>query len=511
MQSFSSSLKSVHRTWTMGALFLFLAVSAHADVKLPRLFSDHMVLQRDVPAPIWGWADPGETVSVTLAGQEKTVTADASGKWTVQIDPLKVGDPLTLTVKGKNTLTLSDILVGEVWLCSGQSNMDMRVAKGSRYWCGVDNEAEEVAQARFPKIRQYYVVLNMKDEAQTDTEGAWIPCSPETVGEFSATAYFTGRELHQKLGVPIGLLVTTYGASTAEAWASRSALEKRPELKDLLDAYAAKCQTYDKARLEAGDQPPTTTDPKTSRKRPLKDPHQDQHNPSVLYNGMIAPLIPYAIRGALWYQGESNGPTADRYFMLMETLIQDWRARWGQGDFPFLYVQLANNEKPQTDPNNRSATARVREGQLQTLRLPKTGMAVTLDIGDAANVHPKNKQEVGRRLGLVARTLVYGEKIPCSGPLYDSMVVEGNVVRVKFKEVNGGLVARGDKLTGFVLAGEDQKFIWADAKIDGDSVVVSSPEVAKPVAVRYGWANNPAANLYNRADLPASPFRTDTW
>lgn len=503
------------------SILLFIAGPIPADVKLAGLFCDHMVLQQGMSVPVWGTAGPGEQVIISLGQHKQTATTGPDGKWMVRLADIEAGGPFEMTVTGRNTLTVKDIYVGEVWLCSGQSNMDMTVAREDRYWCGVRNEAEEVAAANYPPIREFKVQLKMTDTPQTDVEGQWFVCSPQTVGRFSATAYFFARELHKKLNVPIGLVTSSYGASTAEAWTSRTALAARPELGFLLDAYAQKKRGYDpngaaaqqyhaamerwervaaQAKAEGKDRPKEPKNP---------DPGQDQHNPCVLYNGMIAPLAPYAIRGVIWYQGESNGPTASKYFNLMETLIRDWRQTWGHGDFPFLFVQLANNGKLARQPNGSSRMAVVREGQLQTLAVTNTGMAVAIDIGDANNIHPKNKQEVGFRLALAARALAYHESIPCSGPIYDSMTIEGSAIRLRFKHTDGGLVAKGDKLIGFSIAGEDNKFVWADAKIDGDAIVVSAPQADKAVAVRYAWADNPPANLYNKAGLPASPFCTD--
>ncbi len=506
-------------------ILLCAAVAAFAEVRLPALFSDGMVLQCDAPVPVWGWAAPDEFVTVEFAGQSKQAQADADGRWRTTLQPMPPSaTSRTLTVRGSQPETetkIENVLVGEVWICSGQSNMDMSVAREDRYWCGVTNEAAEVAAAQFPGIREFRVRVTMTDEPQTDVSGTWAVSSPETVGKFSATAYFFARELHRKRGVPVGLLTSCYGASTAEAWISRPALAAQPGLGFLLEKYDAAVKAFAtnatarekyreaqqkhevaaaKARAEGKNAPRAPKNP---------DPGQDQHNPCVLYNGMIAPLLPVAIRGALWYQGESNGPTAEQYRQLMETLIRDWRQRWRQGDFPFLFVQLANYGKPPTQPLGSDRIPLVREAQLQTLAVPNTAMASAVDIGDATNIHPKNKQEVGRRLALAARALAYGEKTAYSGPLFDSMTLEGNTARLRFKHTDGGLAARGEKLTGFVIAGEDGKFVWADAKMDGETVVVSSPEVAKPVAVRYGWADNPAVNLYNGAGLPASPFRTD--
>jgi sialate O-acetylesterase len=324
--------------------------------------------------------------------------------------------------------------------------------------------------------------------------------------------------------VPFGLVVTSFGASTAEAWTSQPALGANKDLRFLLDNYVKACMEYDsgavqdkykkaladwdaaskKAKAEGGKAPKKPGVP--------KNPHLDQHSPCVLYNAMVLPLAPYAIRGTIWYQGESNSPTANVYEEIMATLIKDWRGAWGQGDFSFLFVQLANNGTPQTSPQSGvPAEARKREAQLRNLSIPNTGMAVTIDIGDANNIHPKNKQDVGLRLALAAEALVYGYDVVYSGPIYDKMEIKDNSVILHFSHVDGGLVARNDKLVGFAIAGEDKKFVWADARIEGDTIVVSSPNTGKPVAARYGWDKNPIVSLYNKANLPASPFRTDNW
>jgi len=493
-------------------------------VKLTCPFGDHMVLQQQMSVPIWGTAGAGEQVTVKLDQQKQTVTSDSGGRWMVRLNDLKAGGPFEMIVEGENTLTVRDVYVGEVWLCSGQSNMDMTVAREDRYWCGVFNEEQEVASADFPLIRVFDVDFVTSDEPLDKIQGKWEVCSPDTVGHFSATAYFFARELQKKLNVPIGLITAAYGASTAEAWTNRPALESDAQLSFLLDEYAKRIEKYlpdieaqkkyeeafkkweiaaEKARAEGKDRPKEPKNP---------DPRKDQHSPCVLYNGMVASLVPYAIRGVIWYQGESNGPTARIYGRIMETMIRDWRRAWGQGDFPFLYVQLANHGKLVNQPVRDDPIVFVREGQLQNLSMPNTAMVVAIDNADPDkpdNIHPKNKQDIGLRLSLAARALAYQEDIIYSGPIYDYMIINGNVIRLYFKHVYGGLAAKDDKLVGFAIAGEDKIFVWADAKFDGNTVVVASLQVDKPIAVRYGWARNPVISLCNKAGLPASPFRTD--
>ena len=481
-------------------------------VKLPPHFSDHMVLQREMKVPIWGAADAGESVSVEFAGQKQTAPADADGKWRIDLGPMAASaESRTLVITGTKTaepVKFDDVLVGEVWLCSGQSNMDFTMAKTEKYYfAGVNDEAQEVAAANYPKIRMFTGGWSRTYELQTTVAGTWRVCSPETVREFSAIGYFFARDLQKEINIPIGIITETYGASTAQAWIRREAIAASPQLKPVLDEFDAKVKAYtppteeelkpwhdavDRDKAE-GKRPP---------RRPRPDPVQDQHNPTVLFNGMIAPIVPYAIRGVLWYQGESITAPKELFPLWNETLITDWRKLWGY-EFPFFFVQLAALKA-------NSNTPAVREEQAWALALPNTGMAVTIDIGDPDNVHPKNKQEVGARLARLALARTYGRDVEYAGPVYESMQVEGGAIRLKFSHLAGGLVARGGELKTFVIAGSDLKFVPASARIEGDTVAVSSPEVASPVAVRYAWENYPeGCNLYNAAGLPAAPFRTD--
>jgi len=508
------------------SLLLFISFgNIYASVKLASPFGDHMVLQRNKIVPVWGTAAPGEKVTLTFNKQKKSVVTGSDGSWMISLDKLNAGGPYVMTVDGVNSITVQDVYVGEVWLCSGQSNMDFTVAREDRYWCGVFNEKEEVAAANYPLIRVFDTDFSPRLDAQKDVRGIWEVVSPQTVGHISAIAYFFARDLQKKLNVPIGLITTAFGASTAEAWISKPALEANPKFTNLLTNFKGKLDkfntdtaaqskykvAYAKWVVDAAKAKADGKDELRGPKNP--NPVNDQHNPYVLWNGMVAPLVPYAFQGALWYQGESNSPTASIYRDLMETLIVDWRKQFNQGDFPFIYVQLANiGTKYDSIPAAGGSEAIKREAQLLNLSVPKTAMAVAIDNADPLdmkNVHPKNKQEISRRLVLAARAIAYGENITYSGPLYDKMQVKGNAIQLDFKSTDAGLVCKGDKLKGFAIAGEDKKFVWADARIEGNSVIASSPEVAKPVAVRYGWGNNPPTSLYNKADLPASPFRTD--
>ena len=444
-------MKKLTLIHTMIFLHLVWASALLAEVSPSSPFADHMVLQRDMAIPVWGTATPGEKVTVTLGNDQQSATTTDQGRWQVKLAKHAAGGPYTMTLEGQDRLTLSDVYVGEVWLCSGQSNMDMTVAEEDRYWCGVINEANEVAAADHPLIRMFDADFTPRTQVQTTVKGKWEVCSPETVGHFSAAAYFFGRELQQKYNVPIGLVVTAYGASTAEAWTSQPALEAVPQLKYLLDNYAKKRTDY-KTALQA-------LAPEDARaRRRLRNPDTDQHSPYVLYNGMVAPLAPYAIRGAIWYQGESNGPSAKDYALIMETMIEDWRQAWGQGDFPFLYVQLANHQALVTDPIKDDPMVLVREGQLKNLSIPNTAMVVAIDNADddPGNIHPKDKQTIGHRLALAARATVYGEDIPYSGPIYQGMTVEGKTIRLSFTHTHGGLKAQGEGLKGFAIAGADK-------------------------------------------------------
>ena len=510
------------QTWAKMLLALFLlaavASAAWADVTLPAMFSDHMVLQREIGLPVWGWAEPGEQVAVTLGDQTETAVADDAGKWSVTLAAQQAGGPHKLTVKGKNTVQIDDVLVGEVWLASGQSNMAMSVARSANF-------PEEQAAANYPQLRMFTVTRVPAETPQQRCEGAWQVSSPESVGSFSATAYFFGRELHQQLDVPVGLINSSWGGTPIEAWTSLEVQQALPDLESMLEDWKRRIDTYDpeaaqkqyekqmaqwpakvKQAKEAGRQPPR-------KPRPPVDPKLSQGRPANLYNGMIAPLVPYSLRGAIWYQGEANagGEAAHRYGLQLTAMIKNWRRVWGQGDFPFEWVQLPNFREPQQQPVETSGWVIVQEQMFKSLALENTGMAITIDVGEAEDIHPKNKQDVGKRLALWALGTTYGKQIVYSGPLYRChRKGEGEIV-VEFDHVGGGLVAKGEKLKGFAIAGADKEFVSADAKIVGQTVVVSSTEVAHPVAVRYAWASNPDCNLYNDADLPASPFRTDDW
>jgi len=498
--------------------FLLGAVGLRAEVKLPSLLSDGLVLQQGAKVNIWGTADPGERVAVSLERQQASEVAENDGRWKVKLGPFNAGGPFTMTIAGKNTLTLHDVLVGEVWVCSGQSNMQMPLSP-TPWSGGVTNYQDEIARADYPRLRLFTVQRVVADKPQRDVKGYWVAAHPETVGEFSAVGYFFGRELLKVLNVPIGMIQSAWGGTPAESWTSRSTLESDPEFKSILEAGTKLLSTYpnvfqdfeqqlaqwrkdsNQAESEGAPVPTAPTVP--------NDPRRNPWRPSGLFNAMIIPLTSYAIRGAIWYQGEDNSGRPAQYRKLFPAMIRDWRRAWGEGDFPFLFVQLANWGIYQPQSN----WPELREAQLETLSLPNTAMAVTIDIGDGSDIHPKNKQEVGYRLALAAQAIAYERDVIYSGPLYESMAVEGEKIRLRFKYVYGGLVAKNSpttRLSGFEIAGDDRKFVPAEATIEGDTVVARS-EVLHPAAVRYAWGMNPQCNLYNRAGLPASPFRTDDW
>ncbi len=494
---------------------LLSSVSLHAAVALATPFTDHMVLQREMKVPVWGTADASETVTVEFAGQTKTATAAADGQWRVDLDPLATSaESRTFTVTGSKTaqsLKLDDVLVGEVWLASGQSNMVFPVAASGPYG-GLINYEGEMATANYPQIRMFTGSDTKAYEPQTTVRNTgWVVCSPDTVGVFSAIGYLFARDLYQQIKVPVGILTLASGASCAEAWISREALLADPQTKPMLEAFDAGYKLYHSGAegqaAEALTRPTPINKPRVARP---PAPERDQHMPTVLYNAMINPVVPYAIRGVIWYQGESivgGTPGLNLYGHVLQDLINDWRAKWGEGNLPFYMVQLPGQKNISNNP-------RIREEQQAILALPNTGLAVTIDTGEPTNVHPRNKQPTGYRLSLIALANAYGQKIEFSGPQYQSMDVKDGQAVLHFTHLGGGLVAKGGALKGFQIAGDDKKFVDADAKIAGDTIVVSSPDVKTPAAVRYGWDNYPegmGCNLYSKYDLPAGPFRTDQW
>ena len=488
--------------------------AVHADVVLPAVFTDHMVLQRDVTVPVWGSAAPGKRVYVSIGKQKKQTHADANGKWQIQLDAMKAGGPLTLVVSDKDsTVSKHDVLVGEVWICSGQSNMAWSVERSL-------HPNKEIAAAKWPLIRLLTVPRKSTTEPLYDIDSEWKVCSPESIRQFSAVAYYFGRKLHQELNVPIGLINTSYGGTPAEAWMTRGEIAKNAELRSITEHWDKLTEEYPRAmgvyntqlaqwRTKANEAEAAGRKAPRRPRAPRGPGHP--HQPGGLFNAMVAPLIPYAIRGTIWYQGESNAGRGYEYRKLFSEMITDWRRQWERGDFPFYFVQLANFRAVQEKPTH-SDWAELREAQTMALSLPNTGMAVIIDIGEADDIHPKNKQDVGRRLALNALAHDYKQDVVYSGPMHTDTKIEDGKIHLSFDHVGSGLVAKGgERLRQFTVAGEDRRFVQAEAKIDGDKVVVWNDEVEKPVAARYAWADNPICNLYNVEGLPASPFRTDDW
>jgi len=480
----------------LSAAFLLLSwTTANADVTLPKVIGSNMVLQRDLSVPIWGWAEEGEKVTVSFAGQTKMTETGKNGKWMVKLDKLKASPkPAKLTIKGKNEITIENILVGEVWICSGQSNMEWSIRQSV-------NAKEEIAASDHPNIRLFNVPGHTTSPLPKEKgAGSWQVCSPKTSSGFSAVGYYFGRRLQKELNVPIGLIGSNWGGTRIEPWTTLAGFQSVPELSKI----AQQVKGYkENTRVGGG-------------------------TPSAIYNSMVHPLTPFAMRGAIWYQGESNGGEHMTYYHKKHALVNGWRKAFQNKDLGFYWVQLANFRQPNKNPAGGDGWAKIREAQTKALDIPHTGMAVAIDLADAHNpndIHPRNKQDVGGRLAQWALHQTYDKKdlVP-TGPLYKSHAIKGDKVHISFDHVGKGLIVgkkikleptaevKGGKLEHFSIAGEDKKWVWADAKIEGDTVVVSSKEVKKPVAVRYGFTMNPAnANLYNKDGIAASPFRTDDW
>ena len=492
------------RNWTLAVATLLVIPQgiARADVKLPNVFGDHMVLQQGQKNKVWGLADAGEAVTVSIDQQSHKVAAGADGKWQVMIDPLPVGGPYELKVAGKNEIKLTDVLVGEVWICSGQSNMQWSV--------NASNDPDlERATAKYPKLRMINFPQVGTQEPVWTHDRKWMVCTPENVGSFSAVGYFFGRQLHQTLDVPIGLINNAWGGSACEAWIRRDLLAKDEKYKPMMDRWAGMEARFAELTAKGND----LTEDEKKQLNGLRGQMAGNHRPANIYNGVLKSHLGYGIKGAIWYQSESNAGRAYQYRDLFPLMIQNWRDEWGQGDFPFYWVQLADFTAEKPEPGD-SDWAELREAQTMTMtRLPNTGEAVIIDIGEGKDIHPMNKVDVGRRLARWALAKDYGVKIPYHSPQYKSMEKQGNKIVLTFDHVDGGWrpfdVAEP---RGFAIAGEDKKFVWATARILPDGKIeVTGANVADPVAVRYGWANNPVVNMYSRAGLPLTPFRTDDW
>ncbi len=492
----------------VGCFLAMMPLVASCEVRLPHILSDHMVLQREKPIHIWGWAQPGESVTVKLHGQTRSTAANDLGQWSLFLAPEHAGGPFDLAVQGTNSVTLSDILIGDVWFASGQSNMEMPLS-GFPGSAVVKDADQEIAHANLPQVRLLLVDKKTSDYPLSELEGSWTSCTPETAAKFSAVAYFFGREIQKREHVPIGLIDSTWGGTPAEAWVSLDGLASDASL---MPVFAARAQLMDQqdqiplllAREKRED------DASRQAGQPLPKhpwhPGPASWAPAGLFNGMVAPATPFTIKGVIWYQGESNsmGILAPTYSRLFPELIADWRSKWNEGNFPFLFVQISSFTSTSAE-----TWGIIREAQRRTLSVVNTGMAVTLDVGDPENVHPSDKQTVGNRLALAARAIAYGETLEYSGPIYREAAPDDTSVRVWFDH-SAGLTAKGPSLQGFEVAGRDGQFVTATARIEDDYVVVSSPEIQKPLYVRYGWANAPTANLFNAAGLPASTFTSQT-
>ncbi len=488
------------------------ALTAQADVTVPALFGDHMVFQREQSNPVWGKASPGEAVTVSVDSQSKTATADDQGNWKVELDPLPVGGPYTLTIKGNNTLTFTDVLSGEVWICSGQSNMGWPVKR--------ENFGQlEMASANYPQIRLISVPAKGTQEPQFTFKGQWEVCSPETVGNFSAVGYLFGKRLYNTLDVPIGLIDNAWGGSSVEAWLPREKFDVDEYHAKLLKDWDTRMASYtdETFKQEIADWEAKTAEWKANGSkgrapRKPRDPRIERHRPANIYNGELVSTIGYGIRGVIWYQGESNAGRAYYYGTSFPLMIETWREEWDQGDFPFYWVQLADFQAEKDEPGD-SSWAELREAQSKALALPNTGQAVIIDVGEGRDIHPRNKQVVANRLALLALANDYGYDFAAQSPTYESMDVEDGKVTLTFDNIDQGLYTFDvDEPIGFSIAGEDQKFVWAKAKVTGKNTIeVWSDEVSDPVAVRYAWATNPVANVQDRNGLPLTPFRTDDW
>lgn len=480
-----------------------------AELRMPAIFGDHMVLQAEADAAVWGWAEPGQEVSVSLGTETTTATADDAGKWTARLATPGASEDraLELTVTAADeTLTFTDVLIGEVWLCSGQSNMDMRMYK---------MPPEHEAAAEHPKLRLFRVERALHDTPQDDLEGQWEVCTPKNVRDFSAAAYYFGKQMRGDLGVPVGLIHTAYGGTAVEGWTSRDMLDTVPEAAPILDRHDRGMEKYEK-ELAAYEQKKAEGATGDELGEPPTGP-TERYRPGHLFNAMVHPLVPYTVRGVLWYQGESNQWRGEQYRYLLTGLINDWRARWDRPDLPFAVVQLPNYAQPPRVPRGAGSFAEIRESQMVAVRgaseAGPAGLIVTIDIGNPTDIHPQNKWDVGDRLARWALAEVYGRDVVPGGPMFTGHEIVGDKVYLNFDSVGSGLATRdGGPLRGFIIAGPDQKFRWAVAEVEGDRIVVSEAKVPSPQAVRYAWEEDPWwANLVNAEGLPASPFRTDNW
>lgn len=485
------------------------AMSVQAQIKLPAIISDNMILQQNSKVALWGWAAPNETITIAVSWNKKktNVAADATGKWVTYIATEKAGGPYNITFKASNTIEVINVLLGEVWLASGQSNMEFFIGKtSSSSYTGVINYDAVIRDAEHADIRTIDVPNKTADEPQADFKGTWKLCSAKTIDTFSAVAYFFAREINKATGFPVGIVNSTWGGTPAESWTKKAVLEADTNFLPILNRYSRAVEIFpaenEKYKLAADRWKADTSSTKGAAPRPPLGPTHN-HSPSKLYNAMIAPLVPYTIKGFLWYQGESNADRAWQYHKLFPAMIANWRSDWKDKSLPFYFVQISPH---------RSQNPEIREAQLITYRtVSNTGIVITTDNGDSLDIHPRNKELVGTRLSFWALKNQYNQTglIP-SGPLYKSMKVEGNKIRIKF-DFDDALSAKNNTLNEFTIAGADEKFVPAHAQIDGNTVIVWSDAIKEPKAVRFGWRNIPKAEIYNAAGIPASPFRTDNW
>lgn len=487
-------------------IFSFCFTSFHAlaqDIKVASIFDDNMVLQQGIQIPVWGTAQAKEEISISFANKNIQTTVDESGKWMIKLPKMKASSsPQELIISSKkDTVIFRNILVGEVWLASGQSNMQMKLSE-------INQAAEEIRLAKFDEIRFFNVGLNISHQPLNGVKGSWKVCNQTNAGGFSAAAYYFAKDLHQDQNVPVGIISASWGATPVEAWTSGESLIQHPDFKDSVLKYQKLEANWELLYRNYLNEAELAKKATPTAKAPILP--KEKNYPTALFNAMIAPLIPYEIKGVIWYQGENNASRAAQYYSLFPLLIKDWRAKWQKDEMPFLFVQLANFRARNEEPVFADNWALLREAQTATLKVPHTAMAVAIDIGDAKDIHPKNKKDVGKRLYLAAKAIAYGKSITYSGPIYANKTIKNNEVTLSFYHVGKGLISKGE-LKAFELAGADKKFYWANAKIVRNKIILTSDKVAQPVAVRYAWSSNPEANLYNKDGLPAVPFRTDDW
>ena len=513
----SSMISIPLRKFVPALLLLGLPLSGFSELTIPAIIGDHMVLQQKQANPIWGWDDPGTEVSVSLGDQSKKTTAGDDGKWTVKLDPLDASvDPATLTIEGTSKKVIKDVLVGEVWMCSGQSNMGMSVA-------GDWKHKVETLASKHPNLRLITVPRVGTQELQTDFEGQWESANETNIPRFSAVGFYFGRYLHEILDVPVGLINNAWGGSAAEAWVRRESLEKDPRFKATMESWV------NREKLLQSEEAKTkyetvlaawkvkAAEAKAAGNRPPRAPASPQSTlsgnarPGNIFAGVVYPTLGYGMKGVIWYQGESNAGRAWEYAKLFPYMIEQWRAEWGQGDFPFYWVQLADFQS-ETEQPIESSWAELRESQTKTMSLPNTGEAVIIDLGEANDIHPKNKYDVAARLVRWALAKDYGiEGIEPQSPTYRDLSIDGKKATLTFDHVDGGLrTVDVNEVRGFAICGKDRKWVWAEATITGkDTIEVSSNEVEAPIAVRYAWGTNPVCNVHSSDGLPLTPFRTD--